>query len=169
MKNNIISILLLAAFSGCKQTYTINPDEGSEHVCQENIDTILAHMPEWRVIHSELWRSESRDEREGKVYINYTQCLGATVTNGKDTLHIDTYADLIGDEWHGIIRSTSSSKDTTIIRHHNEMMKRLFSNDIYVELKADPTMWITAYFKKQKPDPPEPNYSSYGLEKEDLR
>ena len=169
MKKVLMTILLVFCLIACKRTFIINPEEGAENICQENADTILAHMPGWRVVHSDFWKSESRDEQKDKIYINYTQCLGVTVTNGKDTLHIDTYADLPDNEWHGVIRSTSDSQDTITIRRHNEMMKSLFSDDSLVELKADPTMWISATFIKQKPKPLEPDYSSFGLEKEDMR
>lgn len=166
----LLSFLCFSLFS-CNKVDKTGPFEEDKDICNENTDTILAHMNGFRIVKTYIYEYEFQNSKskEGKEYKYFCYAKDTWVTNGRDTLRINTKS-LSSDSWEGQVydNDLTFKNDIKKIKRHNLLMKELFSNDSCFTLKVNSSNIIEAVFEKKKPSKPEPPLEDYGLDETDI-
>lgn len=170
MKKILIIAFAVLTIAGCGKIEKIGPSEDDKDICNENTDTILAHMNGFRIVKTYIYEYEFNNfkSKEGKEYKFFCYAKDTWVTNGRDTLRINTES-LGRDSWKGEVHDNNIYiDDIKKIKRHNLLMKELFSNDSCFTLKVNGSKIIEAVFEKEKPSEPEPPLEDYGLDETDI-
>ena len=153
MKKVLLFVGLLAIVTACENVQVYGPDESEKAICQENADTVLAHLKGWSVINqffgTDLYYRYT--DNGGKEHKFYCYELFTSVTDGKDTISILTEQYYAEKAWTATVLNPATSLDSVeTIKRGNLAIKRLCGNDAYFTISEYKNV-LEATFTKPKP------------------